>query len=637
MGNLTLRPMNLSIIAQRPSSDLASTVINQDQDQTQILALEKKLLALPNEMQDKILEKLLEKLVKKLPLRHFLDLKTVSKFTKKLVDPILFSSFPADAFSSIDEMYEFLKAKPRYFPPWHFHLYEMVIARESKKGNILAIKALLEKPLEQRSTQDLVEVGLLDENQRKVIDRNPEHARYIISDAVILDLTQGVEPDFDSLLAVPADWIAGGIINAFNRLDEPESTNYFLAMVRSNLFLQSRNVGQVAATPLHKFAAIRFTDGIKILLSAGANINIRDGAGNTALHYGAIFNLPEVTEYLLNSGADPNLRNREGKSALYLAVANKFDAITRLLLEGRPNWLKLDIDLQNKSGWSPIHFAVSGNLPDFVRMLIAADANHNVQTKSGWSPLHYAVGGKYVELTQTLLAAEADINLQNESGWTALHIAVLLNSIDLVQVLIAIDEIDLTLKDNAGQTALSLANALGYIDIVKTLQLPHAGRPTPSLSWADKLLYYGNASASCSANSAPILPSQESNAVIENNHTQQHANSETPQEADSTQTLDPRDIEWSFYKLEENLREKAFPMSAASFKASMLGYLVIISASIGQWMTSPKEDEPRSPAFITLSSLNFVGCLMLLRSIPIDHRQSIIKREASLFKYPRYF
>ncbi len=477
MGLSISKAANPPAIVQGPNLDATSITI--DQDQIQVVDQNKNLLDLPNEV--------LIGILKKLPIRNLLDFKTVSKSAERLADSALFESFPTHAFASIDKMYEFLKAKPSFFSSssWHFHLYKMVISKKTTKGDIYAIKALLAKPLAERSLQDLVEVGLLNESQRMTVERSAAHASYMTSNAVILDLTQGIEPNFDYLLAVPTDWIADGIIGAFSRLQEPQGENCLMAMVGSRLFIQSRNIGNLGATPLHKAVGLRFLAGINLLLAAKADINMTDGIGNTALHYAALFNYAEAIEYLLARGADPNLRNREGKTALHFAVTKQFVPIARALLAANPN-----IDLQDKAGWTPLHYAVSSKLPDFVQMLIAAGANLNVQSKKSWTPLHYAVSGGYADLTQTLLAAELDINLQNEVGWTALHMAIFLNRIDLVQILIAISDIDLALQDNAKQTALNLAIALKHIDIVKVLRQPHPDRPSPSLSWSDSLVYY---------------------------------------------------------------------------------------------------------------------------------------------------
>lgn len=57
---------------------------------------------------------------------------------------------------------------------------------------------------------------------------------------------------------------------------------------------------------------------IKILLKAGADVNIQDNKGNTALLYGYYSNTNHITclKLLLQAGADPNIKNKNGLTAL---------------------------------------------------------------------------------------------------------------------------------------------------------------------------------------------------------------------------------------------------------------------------------------------------------------------------------
>jgi hypothetical protein len=50
---------------------------------------------------------------------------------------------------------------------------------------------------------------------------------------------------------------------------------------------------------------------VELLISAGANPNIRDGDGDCPLH---VCEVPEVAEYLLMNGADPSLINTAGET-----------------------------------------------------------------------------------------------------------------------------------------------------------------------------------------------------------------------------------------------------------------------------------------------------------------------------------
>lgn len=71
----------------------------------------------------------------------------------------------------------------------------------------------------------------------------------------------------------------------------------------------------------------------ELLLEKGANINARDGAGNTAL-MGVVFKGDKgLTALLIDKGADINLQNYSGATALIYAVSYGHHDIARLLLE----------------------------------------------------------------------------------------------------------------------------------------------------------------------------------------------------------------------------------------------------------------------------------------------------------------
>ena len=55
--------------------------------------------------------------------------------------------------------------------------------------------------------------------------------------------------------------------------------------------------------------------------------------GNTLLMYATIYNLRSIVELLLKKGAEPNIQNNYGNSALHLAYKNENIFIINLLLE----------------------------------------------------------------------------------------------------------------------------------------------------------------------------------------------------------------------------------------------------------------------------------------------------------------
>lgn len=72
----------------------------------------------------------------------------------------------------------------------------------------------------------------------------------------------------------------------------------------------------------------------------------------------------------------------------------------------------------NKSGWTPLIFAVAGSQLETVQGLLAAGANPNHVAAGGLTPLHHA---REVAIIKALLAYGANIDTQCENGDTPLH------------------------------------------------------------------------------------------------------------------------------------------------------------------------------------------------------------------------
>ncbi|OUM62609.1 hypothetical protein PIROE2DRAFT_61763 [Piromyces sp. E2] len=90
---------------------------------------------------------------------------------------------------------------------------------------------------------------------------------------------------------------------------------------------------------------------VKVLLENGVNdVNHQDHLGNTALHYAIFIKDREIIEMLLSSGADKNIKNKDGLDALsyaekikndlsvngksYSYIGAKIDEVIRLLTQG---------------------------------------------------------------------------------------------------------------------------------------------------------------------------------------------------------------------------------------------------------------------------------------------------------------
>ncbi len=99
-----------------------------------------------------------------------------------------------------------------------------------------------------------------------------------------------------------------------------------LAKHVENIDLNS-NVG----TPLMAAVYRNNNDIAKMLLDSGADVNITDAKGTTALHYAIKFKNADLIKVLVNNGADINLKDNKGLSPLDYAKIDNNKNIVELL------------------------------------------------------------------------------------------------------------------------------------------------------------------------------------------------------------------------------------------------------------------------------------------------------------------
>ena len=179
-------------------------------------------------------------------------------------------------------------------------------------------------------------------------------------------------------------------------------------------------------------------------------INNKNAKGWTALHIAArnsnIYS-SETVRLLLENGANINLTDEYGLTALMLAVrySNKESSLdnVRLLLEKGTN-----VNLATKDGWTVLIWAArysntEGSLGT-VKLLLDNDADVNLTNEDGWTALMIAINYSNtkisLETVKILLEKGANVNLPNRTGWTALMVAAFCsdtdNSLEIVKLLI---------------------------------------------------------------------------------------------------------------------------------------------------------------------------------------------------------
>jgi hypothetical protein len=96
-------------------------------------------------------------------------------------------------------------------------------------------------------------------------------------------------------------------------------------------------------TALHECIRKDKNDMMAILLDHGANANIKDVDGESALFVASTSGNPAVVKLLLQAGADPNFVAKAGWSCLMLATRDGECEVTKALLEAGANLIARDM------------------------------------------------------------------------------------------------------------------------------------------------------------------------------------------------------------------------------------------------------------------------------------------------------
>lgn len=197
-------------------------------------------------------------------------------------------------------------------------------------------------------------------------------------------------------------------------------------------------------------------DLMKVLLDHGADPNTlerdsrtnRSAAGGIALGRNSVLiraaqgGHEEAVKLLLTAGADINYRGVMGKTALYNAIENDRPAVAELLLNR-----DADANIANMAGTMPLMEAARRGNRELAQLLLTKGANINAVEKpdlgysvpettlSGMTALLYAAHAGQTETVKLLVGAGAEINVHNSNGKTAIREAADRGNAEVVQLL----------------------------------------------------------------------------------------------------------------------------------------------------------------------------------------------------------
>lgn len=142
-----------------------------------------------------------------------------------------------------------------------------------------------------------------------------------------------------------------------------------------------------------------------------------DETGTTPLLLAAALGKQQIVQALMEKKADLMASDLEGDNVLMMAISqNHLDIVQILLAETD----RVDPDVPNKIGQTPLMKAVSKNNMEAVQKLLDLKVNVNATSQVGKTALMEAVEKKHMELADTLLNAGANASIADSKGKTVL-------------------------------------------------------------------------------------------------------------------------------------------------------------------------------------------------------------------------
>ena len=215
---------------------------------------------------------------------------------------------------------------------------------------------------------------------------------------------------------------------------------------------------------------------LKIFVESGANINIRDSrSGYRPIHCAIDNGRLGMVQYLVKNGANLNATSNYKQTPLHAVCIDEMNranisktVLTKIAAFLIKNGANLDLDAQDTSGETPLHYACKHGYLDIAKLLIEKGANVNSKDQQNDSPLHLAVKYGRKNHIKILLKNGAEIDTKNNSSFTPLHEAIFRKKPNVVKLLLE-NNADMNIKNGKNKSAIELAKEKGFEQILEVL------------------------------------------------------------------------------------------------------------------------------------------------------------------------
>jgi ankyrin repeat protein len=154
--------------------------------------------------------------------------------------------------------------------------------------------------------------------------------------------------------------------------------------------------------PVFESAAYGNTSAVEEYLLTGNNPNIRDRKKVPLLHYAAIAGVPKTVRVLIRHGAQIDLTDSLGNTALIQAAAYGSTTVTTILLEKGAK-----IDEENRQGETALIKAAKTGHLEVVKILLEKGADPTFADFTGRTALDHANQNRQPEIVRLLTKAQS--------------------------------------------------------------------------------------------------------------------------------------------------------------------------------------------------------------------------------------
>lgn len=186
------------------------------------------------------------------------------------------------------------------------------------------------------------------------------------------------------------------------------------------VWLAVAGLARADATTDYTRAILRDNESMVIALTLrGFDLNARTESGEPGLTYALRLGSLTVADFLLSQrNVNVEARNPQGETPLMMAALKGHLAQARRLIERGAE--------VNKPGWTPLHYAATGDTPsslEMVRLMLTHHAYIDAESPNRSTPLMMAARYGSPAVVKLLLEEGADALVKNEQGLSALDFA----------------------------------------------------------------------------------------------------------------------------------------------------------------------------------------------------------------------